>query len=129
MRLTFGPSFPGKRPIDLSTLTKLKDIVISYGWSFEWITGTLNTITSEHLRQITLCPREGIGAMPFEGTRVRNQLRGSWSGLERVLLKFSESHSVHSKIHYDPLVFQKVDFFERLLPESSRRGVVELVLW
>ena len=130
-RLTFGPSFPDEHdclplPIVLSTLTKLKDIEIWYDTSVGWITDTLNTITSKHLRQISLRPRHPTSMILLGGTAARDQAGGSWLGLARVLLKFSESHSIRSKIYCQQPVCEVEAIFKCLLPESSGNRVVDL---
>ena len=131
------PLFPGKYthdPINLSTAKQLTDVAIRCELSsIKWVITTLRTITSKHLRRITIhlsgTPdrREGC-PITDEVETVNSGMR--WSDLDRLLVQFSKSHSIRSQVLYPRTRFgtkEVKDWVGQMLQESSRRGVVDLV--
>jgi hypothetical protein len=110
-----GPS------LDLSKATKLKDVEFRHAqWNVQWVTAALKTIKSKNLQQIT------INLYPAS---VRTEEVAKWLDLDRLLIQFSTSHSIRPKItqvgtedgtDFGALVLS-------LLPELSRRGVIDVV--
>jgi hypothetical protein len=113
----------GAPPLDLSKAAKLKELSFRFGWSdVQRITMTLQTAQSKHLQQITIYPR-GNFENPVEET-----VRLGWQDLDRLLVQFWTSHSIRPKIMHETGKGQAAWglFAERLLPELSRRGLVDL---
>jgi hypothetical protein len=113
----------GTPPLDLSKTTKLKDISLRCnGPNFQPFAIALRTVQSKRLHQITiqLC---GVFVYPVEEAVLRE-----WQDLDRTLVQFWTSHSIRPKIYVAS--GRKGDlrgFAQSLLPELTRRGVVDLV--
>ena len=108
--------------LDLSKLTKLKDVVL---WcpDIQRITMTLQTAESTNLKQITIhLP------LAFIQPTVESAYR-EWQDLDRLLLQFWISRSIRPKIRYrlgkDGCDLR--DVAPRLLPELTSRGVFDLI--
>jgi hypothetical protein len=118
------PGEPGSASIDLSKATKLKDVVFRLvSWSVEWITIPLQTITPEHqdLRQITI---HVLYRLTTDANAVRTI--GEWTDLDLLLVKLWESRSIRPRV--EGVAEQDMrSCVERLLPEITRRGIVDLV--
>ena len=125
--------------IDLSRATKLKNAVFRCRKHPQWIATTLRTITCDHkdLQQIdvdVLWPQYQGNLDLVDPARMRVVLGGTswagWSELDRVLGQIWESYSIRLKVPYSaPAIARERarGFMERLLPEVTRRGIVELV--
>ena len=114
----------GTPPLDLSKATKLKDLSFRFGWSdVQRITMTFQTAQSKHLQQITIYPR-GNFANPVEETVCLG-----WQDLDRLLVQSWTSHSIRPRIMHGVGEEQDVSrlLASRLLPELTRRGLVDLV--
>ena len=109
--------------LDLSKLTKLKEVFLRAGSNIRWMTGVLQTAESTDLRQITI-------RFPFFlGPRKKKWSHQDWQELDRLLLQFWTSHSIRSKIEcwgVDEVGGLRA-LASRLLPELTGRGVVDLV--
>ena len=110
--------------LDLSKLTKLKDVVFGCtGSNVQRITMTLQTAESINLEQITI-----RSPTAFKKQIVESSYQ-EWQDLDRLLLRFWTSRSVRPKIWFKggkegcDLKY----LMPKLLPELSRRGVVDLV--
>ena len=130
------PSFvgdPSPAPIDLLKATRLKGVVFQpRSWRVEWIATTLQTITPKHrdLRQISIrvAPYTPIvipGPGPNGGLIIGEPIRGWCLGLDRLLVQFWTSRSIRPKVMCTGKVMQ--GYIERLLPEITRRGIIDLV--
>ena len=129
----------GQPSIDLTEATKLGDVLFDSfsSWNVEWMTLTLQTITPNHrnLRQISIYldydydwvqdVREAIGEAVCE-----------WLALDRVLVQLWESYSIRSKIKYSRVWRREKreekevgEFVGCLLPETTKKGIIDLVEW
>jgi len=127
-----GKCPPG--PINLSTLKKLKDVTIRCeSFKTGWVIATLKSIGSEHLQQISirfpylLDPRGDRLIFEEVGTLTAGV---GWSDLDRLLVRFSESRTIRSSLSWPRAkhgMRKAKDWVEYLMPESSRRGVVDLI--
>ena len=108
--------------LDLSKLTKLKDVVFECP-DIQRITMTLRTTESTNLEQITI-----IYPIDFGQVIVESAYR-EWKDLDRLLLQFWVSHSIRAKIRYEQRNEGRDlrDVAPRFLPELTRRGVVDLI--
>ena len=122
--------------IDLSKATKLKDVVLqSKSWSVEWITTALRTITPKHrdLRQISIHvsydpTTAGAGANVWQTI---GPIREQWLVLDRLLVQFWESRSIRPRATCATWTGGEQDTKDCvrcLLPETTRRGMVEIDL-
>ena len=120
--------------MDLSTLTKLKDVTIRCkSWSIGWVIATLKTIKSEDLQKIAIhlpgnldCKKLELTIKDIGGTN--SGLR--WWNLDRLLVQFWESKSIRPKVLYSQMEYgmeRANDLARCLMPESSRRGIIDLV--
>ena len=121
--LRLGP--PTTSSFDLSTATKLNDLVFQCTWKdVQWITMALRTVESKNLQRIALRPC----AATFVNT-VPESTHQEWLDLGRLLVQFWISHSIRPRVtrgleacgagfRYDELV---------VMPELARRGLVDLV--
>jgi hypothetical protein len=130
--LLFLDELAGAASIDLSKATKLKDVVFRpEPRRVEWVITALQTITPEHrdLRQISIhLPyyltlavvltnlRQTIGEAGFE----------KWLGLDHLLVQFWESRSIRPKI-ISMMNHGIGDHIGRLLPEITKRGVIDIL--
>ena len=126
-----------KPSINLSRATRLK---VAHFWgdqlSAEWIIMALQTITSKHrdLRRISFhIPYHDTVGAPSTDIRkiVGKTAYERWLDLDRLLVRFWESHSIRPKIAY-PYRSEEgrkggMHFVSRLLPEITKRRVVDLV--
>jgi hypothetical protein len=79
--------------LDLSKLTKLKDVVFGYtGSDIQRITATLQTAESINLQQITIRSPTAFRRPIVESSY------GNWQDLDRLLLRFWTSRSTRPKI-------------------------------
>ena len=125
---------PGTPSIDLSKATMLKDVTFRVrSQSVEWITMVLQTITPKHrdLRQISIYLSFYLIITMGSSDRqtVGETIYGQWSDFDSLLVRFWESHSIRPRvISTTPTREERVarDFVEWLLPEVTRRGIVEL---
>ena len=108
--------------LDLSKLTKLKDVVL-WGPTIQWIIMTLRTAESINLEQITIHSSADFGE-PIVESAYRE-----WQDLDRLLLQFWTSRSIRPKIRYEQEkgASDLRDVVSRLLPELMSRGVVDLI--
>ena len=103
------------------------------GFSIAWVAGTLKTITPGHrnLREVSIQNRalSDPAYCNITGTVLTNELYGHWVDLDRALIKLWELHAVRAKISYFPGIRRERvrEFVEGLLPETTERGIVELV--
>ena len=110
---------------------KLKDVL--FGCEFldiKWVTVALETATKlRDLQGISIdVPSISAHVTPAN----KETLRTPWSDLDSLLVQFWESHSIRMKIsHQRPGSEDEgrglVDWSEYLLPESTERGVVDVV--
>ena len=110
--------------LDLSKLTKLKDVVFGCtGSDIQRITMTLQTAESINLEQITI-----HSPTAFRKPIVESAYR-EWRDLDRLLLQFWTSRSIRPKIGYKDGE-EGIDLrylVPRMLPELTSRGIVDLV--
>jgi len=93
------------------------------GASVQWITTTLQTAESKTIRDITIYPFHS-----FPET-IRGAVCQEWKDLDRVLVQFWTSHSIRPQVMYGASegVKDMRDDIPSLLPELTRRGLVDLV--
>ena len=109
--------------LDLSRLTRLKEVFLRPGTNVRWMIGVLQTAESTNLRQITI-------RFPLElGTWAEERFHQDWQELDHALLQFWTSHSIRPRIEYWRVdeECELKELASRLLPELTGRGVVDLV--
>ena len=108
---------------DFSKITKLKNVVFYCNGSTRWITTTVQTINLRSLQQITIDSHHPI---PAEIEELNYQ---EWQELDHLLAQLWTSHSVRPRVAFGRK--EEVDdvraITSRLLPELTRRGVVDVV--
>ena len=114
----------GASTIDLSKATKLKYLKFLWGGStVRWITTTLQTVKSKNLQRISLC-RDGV--LP---EMIREEFHQELKDLDHLLVQFWITHSIRLQVTY--VVGKGMedlrDCVSSLLPELTRRGLVDLV--
>jgi hypothetical protein len=122
---------PESVSVDFSKATKLKSVVFRpHPGRVEWVTTALQTITSEHrdLRQISI-------RLPYfltldRDATIRQAIAGEgsnlWLNLDCLLVQFWESHSIRPMIVYMANKDITRDHIECLLPEITKRGVIDI---
>jgi len=114
---------PGMVPHDLSKAMKLKRITFlqtTMGSTVQWITMALQTVVSKNLRSITICVDR------FVLVTVGEAAHQEWNDLDRLLVQFWNTHSIRPRV--TRLVGKDMrDFAQSLLPELTRRELVDLV--
>jgi hypothetical protein len=123
---------PTPAPIDLSKVTKLKDVIFRpNSWGAGWVVGTFQTIIPKHrdLRQITIhIPYYMVRAGLFGDIRqaINETQYGQWMDIDRLLVQFWESRSIRPKVICTTKQGMG-DNLGRLLPEITGRGIIDLV--
>ena len=113
--------------LDLSKATKLKHVkflrtrLIS---AIHWITTTLRTVESKSLQSIAIFPSN-----KKHPETVEEEAYQEWQDLDRLLVQFWTSHSIRPQVMYVAERGRKDlrDDVPNLLPELTRRGLVDLV--
>jgi hypothetical protein len=106
-------------------------------WTVQWVTTALQTITPEHrdLQQISIETLylhfvDLLGAGVYTDVRgaVGETGYGEWLELDCSLIQLWESRSIRPKIACTPRKTSQelVDFIECLLPEITKRGIIDL---
>ena len=119
--------------IDLSKVTKLKEVTFHLQHlSVACVTLTLKTITSEHRDiQESLIQARALSNLtdwPTSTAAVGDNTRGQWLDLERILIQLWKLHTACAKIGYYPGMRGEChQLMGDLLPEATKRGIVELV--
>jgi hypothetical protein len=118
-------------------VTKLKDVVFRPApRKVKWVTTALQTITPKHrdLQQIsiwTLYPSFVCNAGVYTDVKgaVGEAGYGEWLDLDRFLVQLWESRSIRPKVACTPRQTRQelVDLIECLLPEITKRGIIDLV--
>ena len=110
---------------DLSKASKLKDLMFLVRRSnIHWIIAALQTVKSKNLEEITIrLHSTTLGNSTVE----MNHLE--WQDLDRLLVQFWTSHSIRPRLVYGPNSggWNARDHAQSLLPELTRRGLVDLV--
>jgi len=118
-----GSDTSGTPSLDLSDATKLKDVAFHCGRSTKWITTTVKTAKSENLQQITVnSPTATLG-------QIEEAVYREWEDLDHLLVQLWTSRSIRPRVTYERGKREDgmKDLPSRLLPELTRRGVVEIV--
>ena len=115
-------------PLDLSRATKLRHVEFVYeSPRVQWIIATLRTAKTKTLQSISLAIsyRAIIRAFHIEA------IRQEWSSLDQLLVQIWTLHSLRPKLSHDRVVNLEIQsakiILGKLLPESTRRGIVDLV--
>ena len=109
---------------DLSHATKLRDLMLLGRRSnIRWIVEAIQTAQPNNLQQITIHPSTLPHGDPGEMDH------RDWKDLDRLLVQFWTSDSVRSRLVYSPNSGGEDtrDSVPTLLPELTRRGLVDLV--
>jgi hypothetical protein len=127
----------GSASIDLSKARKLNDVAFLRGRSSaQWVVTALQTITPKHrnLQQITLyAPYAPYNPTlnRADPTNVRyafgETIYRQWLELDHLLAQLWESHSIRLKVLYHECPEVTSSCVDTLLPEVTRRGIVDLV--
>jgi hypothetical protein len=115
---------PGAPLLDLSKVNKLEDLLFRCGgWNVQQITMALQTVQSKHLQKVTIHPGVAFA------NRILGTVHQEWQDLDHLLVQFWNSHSIRPKFTYE--ADKEGDdlraFAPSLLPELTRRGIVDLV--
>ena len=117
----FGVDEDGTAFLDLSKLTKLKDVALGFT-DIQRITMTLQTAESTNLEQIAI----RLHLSTDFTTENEESAYQKWQDLDRLLLQFWISRSIRPKIGYWGKCYL-VELAPRLLPELTSRGAVDLI--
>lgn len=112
--------------LDLSKLTRLQDVaLLCRGPYVEWVTNTLHTIRSNCLQRMSLeLPRHlNIRDEAWE------EVHQEWLDLDCSLAQFLASRSLRFRVIHKRGMGGNgmIDRVARLLPELTRRGIVDIV--
>ena len=109
-------------PIDLSRATKLKTVDLrTDALAVEWITRTLQTITSKYLVQIAII------VPPFLTSLIHTTVRREWEDLDHVLVQFWTSRSIRPVFKYKMTPGSVMgEYLRALLPELASREIVDV---
>ena len=99
----------GKGSLDLSTATKLKDVVFTSGGPFRWINTAMETIKSEDLEQVTIVSQH---------VHVDHR---EWGDLDRLLAQLWTSRSIRPTITFSR-EGKMMGLAPELLPKLTKEG-------
>ena len=106
--------------LDLSEATKFGHLEFRWGSSnVQRITAALQIIKSKTLQHISL----HLGTVDTIGDAVFQE----WQDLDRLLVQFWTLHPIHLQVTYEMGEGDLRDHLPGLLPELTRRGLVDLV--
>ena len=111
------------RPLDLSEVTTLKDVMFERIWpNVQWITATLRTAKSTNLRKITI-------TISSRGTLVHTigeTIRREWQDLDQLLDQLWTSRSICPNITYEEggTATGSGELVLSLLPKLASKGAV-----
>ena len=111
--------------LDLSKAPKLKCITfLGRRSNIYWVVAALRTVESKNLQQITIRLHTATLRNSIEETDCQE-----WQDLDQLLVQFWTSHSIRPQLVYSPNSGGREarDRAPRLLPELTRRGLVDLV--
>ena len=93
------------------------------GPSVQWITATLHTVERKTIRDITIYP---FDALP---ETIEQAVCEEWRELDRLLVQFGTSRSIRPRVAYvaENEGRDMRDYVPSLLPELTRRGLVDLI--
>ena len=122
---------PGSPSFDLSKATKLRNAVFRPDLrNAEWVSTALKTITPEHrgLQGISIY----VPCLTFAGGGNARQLAGEAGyrqrlDLDRLLVQLWESHLIRPEAVLERWVEVVSNSVGRLLPEMTKRGIIDLV--
>ena len=103
----------GKGSLNLSTATKLKDVVFTSGGPLRWINTAIETIKSKDLQRVTIVSRH---------VHVDHR---EWGDLDRLLAQLWTSHSIRPTITFDS-ERKMIGLVPELLPELTKEGAVDV---
>ena len=103
----------GKGSLDLSTATKLKDVIFTSGGPLRWINTAVGTIKSKDLERVTVVSRH-----------VHVDYR-EWGDLDRLLAQLWTSRSIRPTITFDS-ERKMIRLVPELLPEPTKEGAVDV---
>jgi len=110
----------GTTELNLSKLTRLQDVVfLCQKPIVGWITTALNTIRSKRLQQLSL----EFGR--YVAIRDSERDPQEWLDLDYLLVRFLDSNPLRLRVTYKSEGMS--DHMAVLLPELTKRGIVELV--
>jgi len=113
----------GTTELNLSELTRLRDVAFFCREPIVgWITKALDTIRSKRLQQVSLEFDHYVAI----GDAIWERGRQEWSDLDCFLVRFLDSNPLRLRVTYKPEEGMS-DHMAGLLPELTRRGIVELV--
>jgi hypothetical protein len=124
LRLLADADKSGRPSLDFSKATKLKELVFRCGEpNVQRIVMALQTVQSKSLQQITIHPY-GAFAIP-----VKEAVRQEWQDLDHLLVQFWTSLSIRPRIACEAGIGgdNLRAYVPNLLPELTRRGLVDLV--
>ena len=103
--------------LDLSEATRLKDLSFRWGsLSVARITAALQTIESKSLQHISIHPATAL--------TIEDAVHQEWQDLDRLLIQFCTLHPIRLEVMCGR---DLRDHTSNLLPELTRRGLVDLV--
>ena len=103
----------GTASLDLSTATKLKDVVFSSEGSLRWISTGIETIELKELQQVTV--RSWHIFVDYQ----------EWEDFDRLLAQLWTSRSIRPAIFFSR-EGEMMGLLPELLPESTRKGAVDV---
>ena len=109
--------------LDLSEATKLKDLEFHCCRSTQWVTTMVRTAKSGSLQKIAVISSAATAI------RIEEEVYWEWQDLDHLLLQLWTSRSIRPKVVYKRGRREDGtgDVVSRLLPELTKRGVVEVV--
>ena len=112
-------------PLDLSKAKKLSDVeFMCRSPSVRWVTTTLRGAGTGTLQTISLA----VSLLAFDAASRYERLHQEWLTLDHLLVQFWTLHPFSLRLSYQPVPARGLgSCAEKLLPESMRRGIVDLV--
>ena len=103
----------GQPSLDLSTATKLKDVVFGSEGSLRWINTAIESITSKDLERVTI-----------ESWHILVDCE-EWWDLDRLLTQLWNSRSIRPTIYLSRRG-KMIELVPKLLPELTKKGAIDV---
>ena len=98
---------------DLSTATKLKEVVFNCGGSLRWVNAAIESITSKDLEWVTIASLHILVNY------------GEWWDLDRLLAQLWTSRSIRPTVSFSRMS-KMIGLAPKLLPELTKKGAVDV---
>ena len=124
----FALEVPQADSIDFSKAVKLKKVVFRFeALNDVWVASSLKTLTTNH-RDLSQISIDIPGGYLVSSQQTMGEVNRQWEELDRALVQLWELNKIHTQAIYREIREEGAyEHVEKMLPEMTKRGIVELV--